>query len=145
VFLDRNPAAIAGPLVRANSTSVLAQFAPGAIRKFGLTLVTGSSADPATMEARHTAANQPLPQVTPLPAYPADMYSLSHVALPFPTDDPLYGRTPRSDESFGVELGIVAVRGERGTLVVGMETLMRASSNPFFDYQLERIGQTLPK
>jgi hypothetical protein len=72
------------------------------------------------------------------------MYSLSHVALPFPLDDALYGRSPRTDESYGVQLGTVAVRGERGTLVVGVETLMRAMCNPFFEYQLEQISATLP-
>ena len=71
--------------------------------------------------------------------YPDDMYSLSHVALPFPMDDALYGLQPRADEFFGVRLGTVAVRGERGALVVDVENLMRASSNPFFDFQLQRI------
>ena len=145
VFYDRNAAATAGPLVRTNSTDVLAQLASPALRNFGVTLVTTASADPSAMEARHIAANQASPNITALPGYPADMYSLSHVALPFPMDDPLYGRAPATGESFGVALGTVAVRGERGALVVGMDTLMRASSNPFFDYQLARIGETLPE
>jgi hypothetical protein len=82
--------------------------------------------------------------VLPLTAhYPDEMFSLSHVALPFPLDDPLYGLEPRADESFGVHLGTVAVRGERGALLVGLEDLMRASSNPFFGFQLERIDAHL--
>ncbi|HTU68249.1 MAG TPA: alpha/beta hydrolase [Steroidobacteraceae bacterium] len=76
--------------------------------------------------------------------YPAQFYSLSHVALPFPMNDPLYGVEPASDE-MGVHLGTVAVRGERGGLVVTTDTLMRASCNPFFDYLLSRIDATLPQ
>ena len=49
-----------------------------------------------------------------------------------------------ANENFGVRLGMVAVRGERGALIVGAETLMRASSNPFFDYMLERIEADIP-
>ena len=33
-----------------------------------------------------------------------------------------------------MHLGKVAVRGERGALVVSVDTLMRATSNPFFDF-----------
>ena len=39
---------------------------------------------------------------------------------------------------------MVAVRGERGALIVGADTLMRASSNPFFGYMLERIEAAIP-
>lgn len=73
--------------------------------------------------------------------YPTNVYSLSHVAIPFPTSDELYGTDPPpdSDERFGVNLGVVAARGERGTLMVDMDALYRMSSNPFFSYLLERI------
>jgi hypothetical protein len=40
---------------------------------------------------------------------------------------------------------MVAVRGERGALIVGAETLMRASANPFFEYMLERIEEGIPQ
>jgi alpha-beta hydrolase superfamily lysophospholipase len=67
--------------------------------------------------------------------YPRDVYSLSHVALPFPEHDDVYGV-----EGFGGRV----VRGERGTLAVSAETLMRMTWNPFFPYLLERIDATLP-
>jgi hypothetical protein len=35
--------------------------------------------------------------------YPAGLYSLSHVALPFPTSDALYGLTPDPTEDFGIQ------------------------------------------
>jgi hypothetical protein len=75
---------------------------------------------------------------------PSGMFSLSHIALPFPPHDGLYGSEPLSTENFGLHLGKVEAHGERGSLVVSVDTLMRASSNPFFDFLLERIDATLP-
>jgi alpha-beta hydrolase superfamily lysophospholipase len=144
VLFDRNRAAQVGPLIRPGSTAVLDRLPLTDARPYTLTLVTGTEADPAVIEARRFTpdATQPVHDELPVRFAP-DMYSLSHVALPFPMDDPLYGREPRADESFGVRLGDVAVRGERGMLVVGVETLMRASSNPFFAFQEEKIAAVL--
>ena len=36
------------------------------------------------------------------------------------------------------------MRGERGTLIVNAETLMRASCNPFFGYLMSRIDTHIP-
>jgi hypothetical protein len=145
VLYDRNRAAEVGPLVRHTSTGLLDEFNPASTRNYSFTLVTGSGADAAVSEARSWPARGATRVVEPVGSnYPADMYSLSHVALPFPPDDALYGRQPRPGENYGVQLGNVAVRGERGTLVVGVETLMRAMYNPFLGYQLDRIGATLP-
>ena len=74
-------------------------------------------------------------------SYPAALYSLSHVALPFPFSDSLYGMEPDDSEYFGIHLGAVAPRGERGALIVSLDSLLRASSNPFFSYQLQRIEE----
>ena len=66
-------------------------------------------------------------------AYPSDVFSLSHLALPFPLNDSLYGMQPDpNDEDFGVHLGTMAARGERGALIVSLDSLFRMSSNPFF-------------
>ncbi len=144
VLFDRNRAASVGPLARADSTAVLDELSSPASRRFSLTVVTATAADPSLSEARVTAAGQADVVRSRLSRYyPKEMYSLSHVALPFPMDDALYGLDPRAGESYGVQLGAVAVRGERGTLVVNVETLMRATCNPFFDYQLERINAKL--
>ena len=75
--------------------------------------------------------------------YPSDVFSLSHVALPFPITDSLYGMEPDQSEDFGVNLGALAVRGERGILVVSLDALIRMSSNPFFPYLLERIEEKM--
>ena len=69
--------------------------------------------------------------------YPADVYSLSHVALPFPADDPLYGNVPTGRAH--LQLGTVAVRGERNTLAVSQDSLNRLGWNPFHDDMARRI------
>jgi hypothetical protein len=64
--------------------------------------------------------------------------------LPFPTSDALYGITPDPSENFGENLGALAPRGERNVLIASLDSLMRASSNPFFPYMLDRIGEGIP-
>ena len=58
--------------------------------------------------------------------------------------DSLYGMTPDKSEEFGLSLGTLAPRGERNVLIASLDALLRASSNPFFPYMLERIGEGIP-
>ena len=55
--------------------------------------------------------------------------------------DSLYGLTPDAAEDFGVHLGSLAPRGERNVLIASLDSLLRASSNPFFPYMIERIDE----
>jgi hypothetical protein len=64
-------------------------------------------------------------------AWPEDVYSLSHVALPFPAQDPLYG-SPDAPPSPGIALGDLALRGEKGVLHVGASEMLRQRWNPFY-------------
>ena len=68
--------------------------------------------------------------------WPRGVFSLSHVALPFPPDDPLYGQQPPAnrDQLF---LGQIPMQGERGLLRISSDWLLRLRHNPFYDY-LER-------
>ena len=66
------------------------------------------------------------------------MFSLSHVALPFPPDDRLYGRTPPADKS-ELFLGQQALQGERGMLKIPDSFLLRLRYNPFYDYLESRV------
>ena len=145
VIFERNHRAGVGPMIRPAQADVLSSLLPPAPRKFAFTVVGNATEDAETDEARTVAAGATEKQTRPLGRlYPNDLYSLSHVALPFPPQDGLYGSEPAANENVGVRLGTVAVRGERGALIVGAETLMRASSNPFFGYMLERIEADIP-
>ena len=59
---------------------------------------------------------------------------MSHVALPFRADDPVYGNVDT-----GLRLGNLALRGERGMLHVSAANLLRLRWNPFHDYMEQRI------
>jgi hypothetical protein len=100
--------------------------------------------DPSAV-ARHTAAGATATETVPLGlAYPRDLVSLSHVALPFPPHDGVYGSAPDPADDFGVTLGRVAGRGEFGVMVVGLDFFARAMSNPFYAFVEERIAERIP-
>ncbi len=60
-------------------------------------------------------------------------------------DDPLYGMAPRPEqrEQYGINLGGLALRGERGVLIVNPGALTRTSSNPFYPYLQQKVIETL--
>lgn len=132
-------------LLNARADTALARLLPPAPRRFRTAVVTNR--DPASdqMEVRVTPAGSTQEEVRPLTLpYPPDVYSLSHVAVPFPLTDGLYGLTPDPADNFGVRLGDIAARGEYGALIVNVDMLVRMSSNPFFPYLLERLEAGLP-
>jgi alpha-beta hydrolase superfamily lysophospholipase len=70
--------------------------------------------------------------------WPRDVYSLSHVALPFPGDDLIYGGNVSPDKP-GIQLGNLAMRGERDILQVPASTMLRLRWNPFYDFMENRM------
>ena len=73
-------------------------------------------------------------------AWPRDVFSLSHVAIPFPLSDPIYGRDESAVPAGTIRLGLLSPRGERSVFSVPSDTLMRLTCNPFFTYMDARIG-----
>ena len=61
------------------------------------------------------------------------MCSLSHVAVPFRSDDPLYG-TAEATRKTGLPLGSLNARGESGVLRISDGQLLRLRHSPFYDY-----------
>jgi len=145
VLFDLNRAAVVGPLMRNAAESVLTRILADPPRKFRTVTITNAGVDTYDVVERVMEAGASTEQTRPLAlAFPAGIFSLSHVALPFPLSDSLYGMQPdKTDEFFGVHLGSIAPRGERGVLILNLDTLLRVSSNPFFPYLLERIDQSI--
>ena len=145
VLFDINRNAKFGPLFRASAETKLAELVPPAVRKFRLSIVenAGEGSDEVrerVIEAGHTDERTSALGLT----YPTGVYSLSHVALPFPLNDSLYGLEPEGLEDYGVQLGALPLRGERNALVVNIEALVRMSSNPFFPYLTRRLQESPP-
>ncbi len=145
VLFDLNRTTKFGPLLRPSLEASLAALLPDVPRRFRAAVIANASPGSPEMVERTVDAGALTERITPLSlAYPSEVFSLSHIALPFPIDDGLYGMTPDSAEDFGVQLGAIAARGERGTLIISVDALTRMSSNPFFPYVLARIEQGLP-
>ncbi|HCL6057662.1 TPA: alpha/beta fold hydrolase [Citrobacter amalonaticus] len=140
VLFDINQAANLRPLLRTSSYTAAATLLPSVPRAYRTTVVTNATAETLAVVARDTLAGTRDVQVQPLQeAWPQEMYSLSHVAVPFPMTDSLYGLKPYVLNRYGLSIGTIALRGETSTLLVGLDTLMRVTSNPFFPYMKERI------
>jgi alpha-beta hydrolase superfamily lysophospholipase len=142
VLFDLNRDAKLGPLLRTASDIVLTRVLPAPPRPYRTTIIANAAAASSEVVERVTEARADTERVRPLGlSFPPGVFSLSHVALPFPPSDGLYGFDPDPNEDYGIRLGTIAARGERGALIVSLDTLLRMSSNPFFPYMIARIEE----
>jgi len=142
VLFDLNRDAKLGPLLRSASDAVLTRLLPAPPRRFRTTIIANADSGGSEVVERVIEAGAAIEQERPLGlVYPPGVFSLSHVALPFPSSDSLYGSEPDPSEDFGINLGTIAARGERGALIVSLDSLLRMSSNPFFPYLVGRIEE----
>ena len=107
---------------------------------FGVTLVTNEHPESPAVVARYQAPfSAEIAKTEPLGlVWPAGVISLSHVALPFPPDDPLYGQRPPDNDDV-LFLGQMAIQGERGLLALPVDWLLRLRHNPFYAYLETRV------
>ena len=144
VLFDLNRSAGFGPLFTAGADAALDRLLPLAPRTYAVTLVSHGADGAGRVFARRTAAGASEATAQPLSeGWPRGVFSLSHVALPFPVHDGLYGLEPDPADDFGVRIGALAIRGERGVLAIGLDAAARLTSNPFFPYLLERVEAPL--
>jgi hypothetical protein len=108
-------------------------------RSFALTVITNVDAASEQVQELRAEAGSQVQSSRPLGlSWPRTVFSLAHVALPFPPDDPLYGyEAPPGGHH--VHLGNVSMHGENGVLAVPDWVLTRQRSSPFHPYMLERI------
>jgi alpha-beta hydrolase superfamily lysophospholipase len=143
VLFDVNRTVKFGPLLRPSSYVALEQLTPTAPQAYRFTAVVNAGDDSNATLERTIAPGELQPVERPLGLdYPSGIFSLSHLAIPIPPDDPLYGTQPdpATRDEFGLNLGALDARGERGALIVDQDFLTRLPSNPFFPYLLARVG-----
>ncbi len=127
IMLRQDPRTVFGPLLEKDN------------RNFDLTIVSNENTDSNRVVARSASAGEErISSTVALTQWPPDIYSLSHVALPFPPTDPVYGG-PLAEASPGIQLGNLAPRGERGVLQLSGTDALRLRWNPFFDYVEARV------
>jgi alpha-beta hydrolase superfamily lysophospholipase len=134
VLFDINRYAEIEPLMKDNPSAWIEPMLNSENAGFKLTLVSNKNE-----ENGHVIAASRMPGSENVEtcdtglSWPEDVYSLSHVALPIPPDDPVYGGE-RAGPSPGIDLGNAALRGERGVLQVPAADMLRLRYNPFYSY-----------
>ncbi len=110
-------------------------------KPFNLTVLANRAPDSLALEERrYSLRDSSVEIVDPGLSWPTGLYSLSHVALPFPPEDPLYGNG-RSPDDAGAEfqIGNIALRGERGFLQISATDQLRLRWNPFHPWLAQRV------
>lgn len=135
VLFDINRLAAASVLQVYNRAALTTLLANDATLPFSLTLVSNESADSLAVEARRKPPfSADFSHTEPLAmSWPANVLSLSHVAVPFPPDDPVYGQN-RPPDAQTIFLGQMAIQGERGMFALSTDWLLRMRHNPFYSY-----------
>src|SRR5262249_3110171 len=119
VLFDINRNAKLGPLFNSAAETMVDRLLPAPPRRYAVTIIANGERARDEVVSRSTPAGESAASEAALGlSYPTGVFSLSHVALPFPPWDSLYGITPDASEDFGIHLGNVAARGERGALIV---------------------------
>jgi alpha-beta hydrolase superfamily lysophospholipase len=143
VLFDINHISGIEPLLAWSPDEMVALLQRNAGQRFALSVVTNEQTGSPQVVERRWRPGGGAPTETPLGLeWPQGVYSLSHVALPFPPEDPLYGGQPNAP-SPGVRLGNVALRGERGVLLISAAAMLRLRWNPFYAYQERRVLEFL--
>src|SRR5215471_9874729 len=106
VLFDLNRAAkISSDLMRNAAETVLTRILADPPRNFRTTIIANVSDDRPDVQERVTEAGSTKEHTRDLGlAFPLGLFSLSHVALPFPMSDALYGLKPDDPQEFGVNL-----------------------------------------
>jgi alpha-beta hydrolase superfamily lysophospholipase len=142
VLFDLNRSSVVRPFLRTDYDEQLKALWTSPARRYRLTLVTNASPQSAEVVAKSAAPGENGLEMSPLNAsWPPGIFSLSHLAVPFRPDDPLYGIDPDRSVNYGIRLGLIAPRGERGVLSVSADQFMRLNCNPFFPYMEKRIEE----
>ncbi len=140
VLFDVNHLSGIDVFVRPSDRSLVSQLFDGRPRPYRRVLVTNTSAETRDVEAQTIEPNATSAARRALGlAWPPQVFSLTHVAIPFPADDPLYGFEGPAATAGLLPIGRLSPRGERAVLLVSADTLTRLSSNPFFPFMAERI------
>jgi alpha-beta hydrolase superfamily lysophospholipase len=137
VLFDTNRYGAVQELVRPRYERLLERILAAPRRGYSLTLLTNADSNSRAVEAQTylPGGAEVEGQATGL-SWPDSVYSMSHVAIPFPLDDPIYGL--RSDPN-SFTLGDITPRGERGALTVSVTVFTRLRHNPFYPYMNDRI------
>ncbi len=141
VLFDINSMAEVGPLLAWSPQEMFNALTENPERTFTLSLVTNIDAGSheVMLSSLHPGKDASEDEFLGL-SWPRDLYSLTHVALPFPHDDPLYGVDAEENDTV-IHLGAMALRGERGVLQIPASEMLRLRWNPFYSFLEDKVLQ----
>ena len=135
VLFDVNRVAADMALLKDNSRPMIDEMMTRKL-PFAVSLLTNRAERDHRVELREKPAMQTVVHHVPTQlSWPVGVYSLSHVALPFSPEDPVYGIKP----AHGFTLGGLEPRGEKDVLLIPASSLLRLRSNPFYDVVEQQV------
>ena len=134
VLFDINRTSVKKSVLVSDPGPLTARLMADGALPFSLTLIANEHAKSRAVVARRKDSSSAQASTDALGlAWPSGVISLSHIALPIPPDDPIYGaRAPEASNT--VFLGNMAIQGERGLLQFSSDWLLRLRYNPFYDF-----------
>jgi len=103
---------------------------------FTVSMVTNGAENDGSVEIREKKETTiTVKRIPTKMSWPTGIYSLSHVALPFPPSDSVYGIKPGKNFS----LGMLEPKGEKGVLQIPASNLLRLRCNPFYDILEQQV------
>jgi alpha-beta hydrolase superfamily lysophospholipase len=135
VLFDINRFAAASSLLIADPGPLTDRIMAAEDLPFAVTLVGNESPESRAVVARRkNPGSATFLKAEPLDiVWPTGVISLSHVALPIPPDDPVYGESP-PEKRERVFLGRMVLQGERGLLKIPENWMLRMRYNPFYSF-----------
>jgi esterase/lipase len=145
VIFDVNRFDSLNPFIPAVNASLESKLRGAGNLPYRLTAITNVSRNSRELAEKSKAPHSTVIDSRPLGlVWPQGVYSLSHVAIPFPPDDPVYGTAQAVEPDYrGLPLGAMSPRGETHLLIAPLEQFMRLRHNPFFSYIETRIDEEI--
>ncbi|MGI9201766.1 MAG: alpha/beta hydrolase [Woeseiaceae bacterium] len=139
VLFDVNRSEIIQHFMKDNQSRLLAEMEAKAPTNYKYTLVTNQNEQTTQVQSRSRAAGAMDTINLDLPlSWPDDVYSLSHVAIPFAPTDRKYGAYDEYGLPIPDSFNNTAPRGERAVMSIPIDRLMRLRYNPFYAYVEDR-------
>ena len=145
VIFDVNRSNAFAGFMPATKEEPLEKLEASAERSYRLAVIGNVAPNSTFVAARSRAAHAHESVSTPLGLeWPPNVYSLSHVAIPFAPDDPIYGTAAVASPTYsGLRLGALQPRGETSVLTVSSSQILRLRHNPFFAYIQQRLDASI--
>jgi len=135
VLFDVNRDAVDMGLVKQSSQPIVEEMMTQRL-PFTVSLVTNRDGNDGSVEIREKQdSTVTVKRIPTKMSWPTGIYSLSHVALPFPPTDPVYGM--KTGKNFS--LGLLEPKGEKGVLQIPASNLLRLRCNPFYDILEQKV------